>query len=108
LSACANEYDLLVAADTLIYLGDLQPTFAAAAGALRDGGCLLFSVEKLDDDALAAGYQLGWSGRYVHSEAVLRRWLAEASFEVVEITETTLREDGNKPVLGYLVMALKR
>jgi predicted TPR repeat methyltransferase len=108
LSAGVADYDLLVAADTLIYIGDLQPTFAAAAAALRDGGHLLFSVEKLADNAFEPGYQLAWSGRYRHSEEVLRRWLVEAGFEVLEVTETELRRDGDDSIFGYLVMAIKR
>ena len=38
-------WDLLVAADVLMYLGDLAPTFEAAASALRPGGIFAFTVE---------------------------------------------------------------
>ena len=43
-------FDLLVAADVLVYLGDLTPFFEAAVSALRPGGMLIFSVEGDDGD----------------------------------------------------------
>ena len=108
LEGFSEEFDLLVAADTLIYLGDLQSTFAAAHNALRSEGALLFSVERLSDDAVDVEYRLDPFGRYAHKEALARRWLEEAGLEPQEIVETTLRKEGNDDVTGYLVLASKR
>ena len=38
-------YDLVIAADTLVYLGDLDAVMGAAASALKPGGFFLFTVE---------------------------------------------------------------
>jgi predicted TPR repeat methyltransferase len=108
LDGSSDRYDLLVAADTLIYLGDLRTTFRAAHHALRAGGKLLFNVEKIADDLRAPGYGLQHFGRYAHQQAQIRLWLEEAGFEVTEFIEATLREEGNEDATGFLVMAFKR
>ena len=100
-------HDLLIAADTLIYIGDLRPVFAAAHEKLTTGGILLFSVEQLAASTTDAHYALGCSGRFAHTESVVRAWLLEAGFERQQIVETHLRQEGNESVPGYLVMALK-
>jgi predicted TPR repeat methyltransferase len=107
LEGCSAEYDLLVAADTLIYLGDLRSTFAAASNALRDEGKLLFSIEKLPAEVVGAEYRLDRFGRYAHKDGLVRRWLEEAGFEVKEMVETKLRSEGNDDAMGWLVMAYK-
>ncbi|MCA9131854.1 MAG: tetratricopeptide repeat protein [Planctomycetales bacterium] len=101
------QFDLLVAADTLLYLGDLQATFVAAAEALSQGGHLLFSVEKLADEAQSADFQLSWTGRYQHSASYLRQQLSAAGFELAELSEAPLRNEGNLPMAGLLVLATK-
>ena len=52
-------WDLLLAADVLVYIGDLGDFMPAAASALRAGGWLLFSVEK----STQSGFVLGKAGR---------------------------------------------
>ena len=38
-------FDLIVSADTLVYFGALEDIITAAAGALRPGGLLVFTLE---------------------------------------------------------------
>ncbi|NIP27148.1 MAG: methyltransferase domain-containing protein, partial [Phycisphaerae bacterium] len=38
LRANSNAFDILVSADTFVYLGDLRPVFAAAVSAIRKDG----------------------------------------------------------------------
>ena len=96
-------YDLLLAADTLVYIGDLAPVFSAAAKALRPGGYLLFTVER----SAGTRYELGEKRRYRHSEAYLRTEAARAGFEVMGLMPCTPRTESHKPVDG-LAMALQR
>jgi predicted TPR repeat methyltransferase len=96
-------YDLVLAADTLVYLGDLGPVFDAAARALAPGGTFLFTVERKDGD----GYELGPKRRWRHSEDYLRRLAAEAGFDVAGFLECSPRSEAGVPVEGYAV-ALRR
>jgi len=59
-----RRYDLLVAADTLVYLGDLANVFAVSARTLRARGNFLFTVERKEGE----GYELGPKRRWRHSE----------------------------------------
>jgi predicted TPR repeat methyltransferase len=95
-------FDVLVSADTLIYFGDLAPMFAAAHGALRAGGTLVFTLEALADDA-GADVRLQESGRYAHSLACLRAGLATAGLVEKAIAPVTPRHEGGRPVPGWLV-----
>lgn len=92
-------YDLLVAADVFIYLGSLEPLFAAADIAMTHG-TMCFSVELCDDDA---DFLLQPSLRYAHSRAYLRRLAATHRFEVLAMARAAVREDQKAEVTGLYV-----
>lgn len=92
-----RDYELLVAADTLVYLGDLSTVFAAAARCLRPGGVLLFTVERKDGE----GFELGPKRRWRHSEACLREEAARAGFEIAGLVACAPRREANMPVDGF-------
>ncbi|MCA9139177.1 MAG: tetratricopeptide repeat protein [Planctomycetales bacterium] len=110
LDGCRGDQDLLLSADTLIYIGDLQSTFTAASRALRPGGYLVFSLEKLVDMPERSdghdGFRLGASGRYMHRESCVREWLAASGFEVLDFVEAEVRREGLQCVIGFLVTAV--
>jgi predicted TPR repeat methyltransferase len=96
-------FDTLLSADTLCYFGDLEAFAAAARSALRPGGALVFTVERLAPED--APYRLLPSGRYAHSEAYLRSCLAGAGLEVAALAEDVLRSEAGRPVQGLVVTA---
>lgn len=101
-----NAYDLVVSADTLVYFGDLRPPITAAAVTLCSDGYLAFTVERLADDVSTdSGYVLNDTGRYGHHRSYVHQRLSEAGFAVCSLEEVTLRQQGGRPVLGYLVLA---
>jgi len=97
-------FDVLISADTLIYLGDMAPVFAAAHSALRPGGTLVFTLESLDDDT-GPGYRLTESGRFAHTLAYLRGAIAAAGLVERAIAPVTPRHEGGKPAAGWLATA---
>ncbi|MCC6135935.1 MAG: tetratricopeptide repeat protein [Candidatus Contendobacter sp.] len=97
--------DLIVSADTLVYFGDLQPLFVAAATALRPGGWLAFTVEEIADAETSVGFSLELSGRYRHSQTYLRRTLAETGLTLATLEPVTPRMESERPVAGLLAMA---
>lgn len=94
-------HDLVVATDVFIYLGDLNPTFAATHAALKMGGIFCFSAEAASREIL--DFELLPSLRYAHSERYLRALASCHGFEVVALRREPIREDQRQPIMGFLV-----
>ena len=106
LRASPEAYDVVASSDTLVYFGDLREVLAAASTALRPGGRLLFTLEHaIDEAALPAGYRLHPDGRYMHTQQYVRRTLADAGFELLDIEKDHLRREGDAYVDGLVVAA---
>ena len=103
LSAAGPRYDLILAADTLVYLGDLSRTFEAAHARLNPDGYFLFTVEK----AYAEGFELGPKRRWRHSQDFLRALAERTGFKVAGLVAATPRHEAGEPVEGFAV-ALQR
>lgn len=103
LAADTAVYDLVLAADVLVYIGNLQPLFGALAKRMAPRALLLFSVEYL-----AGGtFRLGPSGRYVHSETYIAELAAAHGLHRLVAEHTELRRDQQQAVAG-IVFALRR
>ena len=100
-------YDLIVAADTLIYFGELEDLCKAAAASLRDGGVFVFTIESLDSDASARDYEIGSHGRYSHAIEYVGLTLQRAGFIVKSTAAESIRTEATQPVAGYVVLATK-
>jgi predicted TPR repeat methyltransferase len=97
LRANKARYDIVVAADVLIYFGDITALFKAAARALRPGGLFAFTAES----RRGGTYHLTVTGRYAHNPAWLDKVAAEAGFTKRGHVRAPLREEVGKPVPGY-------
>ena len=104
LRANPGAFDAVVSADTLVYFGALEEAFAAAHGALRVSGVLIFTLESLNVDT-DADHQLQFHGRYAHSEQYIRRALQNAGLSLESMASETLRQERLDPVNGFLVIA---
>ena len=93
------DYDLVLAADTLVYLGDLTATFSAVAQRLKPGGFFLFTVER----SAGADFELGPKRRWRHSEAYLRRVASAEGFDVAGLLACSPRSEAGVPVEGLAV-----
>lgn len=94
-------YDLVVAADVLVYLGDLEPVLAAARAALRPGGSFAFTVEKTTE---AESYLLGPKQRYAHAAAYVTARAEAAGFRVALMEDAVTRRDADQDVPGLVVV----
>jgi len=94
--------DLVVAADVMIYLGDLKAAFKNVAALIREDGAIAFSVERARPDV---GLELLPSLRYCHSAGYVTTLLADNGLLPVAIEETVIRMDAGKPLTGLLVLA---
>ncbi|MRX07848.1 tetratricopeptide repeat protein [Pseudoduganella sp. FT25W] len=90
-------WDLAVAADVFVYIGDLAPVFKAVHAALRPGGRFCFSVEAGDD----ADYVLRPSNRYAHTPDYLRRLAAATGFTVLATQALDARQENGAPIAAH-------
>jgi predicted TPR repeat methyltransferase len=94
LPARLSGFDLIIAADVLVYVGDLAKTFASVEARLKPDGLWAFTTEKAEDGDFA----LGPKRRYRHSEAYLRGLAAAHHFDVASLIECVCRYDAGVPV----------
>lgn len=99
----AQAFDLVVAADVVLYFGRLERLASALRAALRPGGGLIFTVEAGDDDD--RGWALNDGGRYAHHPSYLRRVLESAGLELRELVDDRLRFELGTEVRGWIVTA---
>lgn len=97
----AASTDLLLAADALVYLGDLAELFSEAGRVLAPDGLFAFTVEA----GTGEGFALGEGLRYIHGEKYLCGALTAAGFEVSSVAPVSTRTDGGLPVPGFVVAA---
>ena len=103
LAARRDAFDLIFAADSLIYLGDLVPLLEAAAGALVAGGSLAFTLEATS----RSPYELTTSGRFAHSP---RATIAAAApwFSLRASKRAFLRLEAHRRLYGALIVLERR
>jgi predicted TPR repeat methyltransferase len=103
LAQCSARYDLIVATDVFIYIGDLAPVFSGARRVLRAGGWLAFSVEATEHP----GYELGPTRRYRHSRGYIEGLASEHGLQVQAVEAGVLRRNDGADVNGDLVLLRK-
>lgn len=82
-------YDLFLAADTFIYIGDLVPVFRSVARCAAAGALFLFSTETCD----AETYVLRKTCRYAHSRRYIQSLAMRHGFSVIAQREGALRRE---------------
>ena len=97
LDAPPQAFDLVFAADVLIYFGALDRLIDAIANALSADGLFAASIERTD----SAGFVLLPSGRFAHNASDFERAVARR-FTIVATRDTTLRLEASRPVPGTL------
>ncbi|HXJ01897.1 MAG TPA: tetratricopeptide repeat protein [Micropepsaceae bacterium] len=103
LAAFERSYDLILAADTMIYFGDLEPTLTNVFKRLIPGGFYIFAIERKD----CHGWEQTDTRRFRHSEAYLRNAAAHAGLAFAASIPCVLRRQQNEPVPG-LAVALQK
>ena len=103
LTPAAGRYDLALAADTLVYLGDLTAIMRGVARALEADGFFLFTVEKKEGE----GFELGPKRRWRHSESYLRELAGANGLEIAGLLACNPRTEASVPVEG-LALALRK
>jgi predicted TPR repeat methyltransferase len=96
-------YDLIVSADTMVYIGDLARAFSGVAKRLVPAGFYLFTAESKEGE----GWEQAKTKRYRHAESYLRAEAAHAGLEFTDIVKCLLRREYGEPVPGFAVALRK-
>ena len=95
LNASQDKFDLLVALDVLIYIGDVKSTFQAVRKCCKLDSLFVFSVEIQDEN----GYSLLKSSRYAHSDEYIMKQ-SNGLFDLVNSQNVRLRKEGENWIEG--------
>ena len=98
LDKAAEHFDLIVAADVLIYIGDIQPLFAAASRRLSPAGRLMVSTEA----TRCHPFRLRCTGRFAHHPGYVSDLAAKAGFEIEKKRRLAIRQEHDRMVHGDL------
>lgn len=96
-------YDLIVAADTLVYFGDLKPVFASVQAALHDKGLFAFTIET----GAVRSYQLTDTARYQHAKIYIEMLAKHFDFQIIVDKKITGRLQQGEPVESNLFVLKK-
>ncbi len=92
--------DLVLAADVLVYVGDLADIFAAVRSRLAPDGAFAFTAQR----AASGDYVLGREQRYSHSRAYIADTARGARFKVELLEEVVTRQEAGADVPGLLAV----
>ncbi|TCO76701.1 tetratricopeptide repeat protein [Chromatocurvus halotolerans] len=96
LSEQEETFDLVLCADALPYVGDLQPLFDSVAQRLNDGGRFLLTTELASEGT----YRLQSSARFCHSNDYVRQSATSAGMQVLAEDVIDLRKERNAWIRG--------
>lgn len=103
LMSSSQIFDLIVAADVLVYFGDLAPIFQAVKKHLAPKGLFAFTVEATDSTE-QGDYVLRRTARFAHDKKYLMKLAESQGFSVELIAEIVPRYQDNMPLPGYVVV----
>jgi predicted TPR repeat methyltransferase len=97
LSTTTKYFDLVVAADVFIYVGELDRLFALLKRRMNESGWLGFTVELPTD---TSAVQLMPSLRYAHSVQYVQALAQRHGFEVASGIQAPIRVHNGQPMMG--------
>ncbi len=98
LSKSDEKFDLIIAADVLIYLGDPAPLFKSVQDVAEDGAIFVLSTENSND----GDYQIRQTGRYAHNNSFMEKLAEGIGFELLLRESVELRKEKEKWVDGNI------
>lgn len=93
-------FDYFVAADVLVYIGELAEIFRSIQSRNQSNGRFVFSVEHMDGE----GFALLASGRYAHSKAYIEGLCDKHHYQLEHFETCDLRLDKGRYIVGGLYL----
>jgi predicted TPR repeat methyltransferase len=95
--------NLILAADAMVYVADLEPVLREVARVLQTDGVLAFTVETHAGDGVILGAGL----RYAHGSPYVRTSAEAAGLKLLSLEVMSSRNEDHVPVPGLVVVAAK-
>lgn len=93
-----EKYNLFVAADVFVYIGDLKSVFASVQNCSSSGAYFVFSTENSDENS----YILRKTGRFAHSRSYIHELAKEHIFAIEVCEAAEIRWERGQWVVGDL------
>jgi len=93
-----EKYDVFIASDVFVYMGDLRPLFRSVRHRSLKGAYFIFSTEISHEKDCV----LCQTGRYAHSRSYIRAVADAHDFAVEKTWPAELRKEKGQPVIGEI------
>jgi predicted TPR repeat methyltransferase len=90
-------FDLVVAADVFVYVGNLKRAFELIRRRSAEGAIFLFSTEITEE----ADFVLNPTGRYGHAKSYIEELARATGFAVIRFARQPLRTENEEMVMGH-------
>lgn len=96
LQSTDEKFDLFIATDVLVYIGNLKPIFSSIKNRALAGAYFVFLTESTDKK----DYVLRPTGRYAHSPAYIQSLAREYNFEIAFCHRGVIRKHNDQEIMG--------
>lgn len=96
LGLIGRKFDLFVAADVFVYMGDLDQLYEEVIASANAGALLVFTTESVDGDSVS----LQLSGRYVHGREYIPIVTQKHGCSIIDSRQIPLRKEGEHWIMG--------
>ena len=100
LSTAELDFDLFIACDVFIYVGELTDIFRLIKSRNKGSGRIAFTTEHTEKD----GYFLEKSARFSHSKQYIERLCTQFDYDIIESSLFKIRKDGQNILTGGLYL----
>jgi len=98
-----EDFDIVLAADVFVYVGDLDASFQSTRKSLRDQSLFIFSTETIAGES----FMLRGSGRYAHSCHYINTLAEQYDFRLLKHQDVVLRKDYTQDIQGTIYILQK-
>jgi predicted TPR repeat methyltransferase len=95
-------FDLIVAADVLVYFGNITKLLKTFSNISTPGATLIFTCERATEEEAPLGWRLLSSGRFAHTKSHVVNASLEAGYNLIIYKEIVPRMERGKEVRGHL------
>lgn len=99
------KYDLVIAADVFIYIGNIREIVKTIYSQQEDYGYFLFSIEKSSNHE---NFHLRSTGRYSHSVNYIQTILNDTSYNIIKSLPTIIRNEKGIDIDGIVYLCQKQ